>query len=908
MAYTNPSNPNCPNCNRAGLAILPVRYAVVPKNIPSTLPAPLGHKVTTVPLAHHKYALRTLRKGYLYLYYEKHPRGSHYKWEIYSVTEQGTLWKQLASTAIKPADAEPACSRNEGHNLPASVIAIEKPELQKRVWLAFSEHPWSAETFKAMETDSTLRDQRMQTFLPATWIAAQGYKHGLPATPANIEQVIEYQDNFNPDALNGGAHVPPVSKENGQYFPSTLKRQTTRHPAHARRGQSKQVADIMQKAGEMANGKRNPPAMIALWDSVGITQELNGFRNDAAGWVDKYGTERELQISAMNGIEGVKKALEKRTNAYLDESQRIVMGAGAFQDLMRVKPNPRGWPQDVKTAPLTSKEDLLLYGPGKIEVFPPGHGEHVAAAKKRGLAHAWAKYEKKLDPVALSNFKRNHDAFLATADQIIDARTGDLIQWLEAKALVDALTEYHPANIADGLAFEDKVGDMIFGIGSSANGQKKLDEWVAEAKATENNLLWRAIALNQKVGMADLNAALADAEKHKGQQTLAVALITADYFNKSLKAFADTYKKVASVNSANVKAAGAAGSRAFGAPVRPVRTFGADKVAMSAGDRIFRHFRIDGLADHASEKIIQHMFSIRAFVDPQDSLALIVAQAANEAESRGHLLRRLQAAETFLAADTPAIRTSQSEALRTGWAKFKATNSDASNAIKDARLALVVMLIEGMNFSKLLGDCATKNDAKSWWSLAASGITISSALFDVASAPAKGLFGAESWSYQKIKLLGGVLSSAATGIMVGIDLSEAQNNFNKDKIFLTVLYSTKAFLGSLNLGLTVATTFTYSAPLIGRLTGNQVAAGAARAVGARAAAIIGVRILFMSAGAWLTVGSFGIQCFIWIITDDALEDWTERSAFGMKTKNRFGSPLSQKQGLEQALVEVGLPA
>lgn len=72
--------------------------------------------------------------------------------------------------------------------------------------------------------------------------------------------------------------------------------------------------------------------------------------------------------------------------------------------------------------------------------------------------------------------------------------------------------------------------------------------------------------------------------------------------------------------------------------------------------------------------------------------------------------------------------------------------------------------------------------------------------------------------------------------------------------------------------------------------------------------ISGVRILFMSAGAWLTVGAFGIQCFIWIITDDALEDWTERSAFGKNTKSRFGSPQSQKQGLEQALVEVGLAA
>ena len=260
-------------------------------------------------------------------------------------------------------------------------IAIEKPEKQKRVWLAFSEHPWSAETIKAIEGDLKLRDQRMQTFLPATWIAAQGYKHGLSATQANIEQVIEYQASFNPDALNGGAHMPPVGKENGQYFSATLARQTSHHSAHTRRGQSQQVATIMQKTGEMANGKQNPPVMIALLDGVGITHELNGYRNDAAGWIDKYGQERELEISALNAIEGVKRALEKNANEFIDRNQRTIMSRGAFIDTMRVTPNPRGWPKDISNMPLTSRDDLLRYGTDMIEVFPPGHSQRVEAGK-----------------------------------------------------------------------------------------------------------------------------------------------------------------------------------------------------------------------------------------------------------------------------------------------------------------------------------------------------------------------------------------------------------------------------------------------------------------------------------------------------------------------------------------------
>ena len=303
--------------------------------------------------------------------------------------------------------------------------------------------------------------------------------------------------------------------------------------------------------------------------------------------------------------------------------------------------------------------------------------------------------------------------------------------------------------------------------------------------------------------------------------------------------------------------------------------------------------------------MIQHMLSIRAMVDPKDSLALVVAQAAAEPQSRGHLLRRLAAAETFLEASTAEIKTAQAENLRAAWAKFRSGDSKAPAAMRDARLALVVMLIEGMNFQKLLAECKTKGDAKSWWSLAASGMTITSGLYDVASVPAKNLFGAESWSYQKIKLWGGVLSAGATAIGVGSDLMDANKSSAGGRSSLYWLYMAKFGLGVTNLTLIAATTFTYSAPLIGRLTGSPITAGAARAVGARAAAIIGARILFMSAGMWLTVGTFAIQVFIWVFTDDDLQYWCERCAFG-KERDKSWIPKRQDEEFFKALQSVGV--
>jgi hypothetical protein len=269
------------------------------------------------------------------------------------------------------------------------------------------------------------------------------------------------------------------------------------------------------------------------------------------------------------------------------------------------------------------------------------------------------------------------------------------------------------------------------------------------------------------------------------------------------------------------------------------------------------------------------------------------------------LLRRLAATETFLAASTAEMKTAQAESLRAAWGKFRSGDSKAPAAMRDARLAVVVMLIEGLNFQKLLAECKTKGDAKSWWSLAASGMTITSGLYDVASVPAKNMFGAESWSYQKIKLWGGVLSAGATAIGVYLDLKDVEKSKDAGRTGLQFLFLFKVVLGSANLGLIGATTFTYSAPLIGRLTGSPVAAGAARAVGARAAAVIGARILFMSAGMWLTVGTFAIQVFIWVFTDDDLQYWCERCAFG-KERDKSWIPKRQDEEFFKALQAVGV--
>ena len=167
---------------------------------------------------------------------------------------------------------------------------------------------------------------------------------------------------------------------------------------------------------------------------------------------------------------------------------------------------------------------------------------------QQAVAEAWPKYEKKLKAGAQEAFRGKYEAFLDAAAQLVERRTEPLIRWLEAPLFIDTLEDFDPTSIADGVMFDYMVGESIFGIGSSRNGQAKLDEWIAQGSAsTKGNLFWRAIALNYNDGIADVNAALKAAKEHAGTPLTELAATAVLANLKNMQRLADTYKKAQSV-------------------------------------------------------------------------------------------------------------------------------------------------------------------------------------------------------------------------------------------------------------------------------------------------------------------------------------------------------------------------
>ena len=949
------SQDDCKNCHKAGLAILPVRYAVVPDALPNTLPRALkATGVKDLALAKHHYALRTLRQGFLYLFFEKRWGNAAINvgadptltrcfrsYEVYSVAENGTLWRQPHAYAVA-AVYEPVC-KDTAHHVPTTVITIANPEKSGIVWIAFSEHLWSPETLAAYGNDAALRARRMQKLDPAAWIASQQHDHGLLADPQTVEEVVEYAPRV-PLEILPQTYVgpePPLTDDNGRHTQAILASVSSRYRVAQRAKQAGETVKCMRAFGKFHPEKEpHPPLVLALTDAIGAAHELNGFRNEPVGRVEQYQKEREMELSALTNIKGLENALKtKATDAQertQDRIRRTDSVSAEFIAARRARAAALGEPkrsQEIEICAILEDwaarqvpswyEQRLDRANGSAE---PARSREIAALRrevdeflatrqKNGEANirnaeqnSWASYAKRIDKNKRELFEKNYTAFGTAVAQLVDERTDDLLVWLKSTALLDTLTEYYNDSIEDSVAFEDKVGNALLGIGSSPKGAQQLEQWVAEAKVTEKNLLWRTVALNHTKSAEELSQALQEAEQYKNERTLASALKWADRAGNSLKAFASTHKNAARIYATNAKAAAAGGSTAHGVPLRPVNTRDIDYLAMATCDKIVRFFRVDRLGEYASEKVIQHIFSLRAFADPEDSARLIQAQAEYAEAVRVQMLERQRAGAALLATDQPPLKTTQSESLRRAWAEFKSeahAKDSVRGVLKDCRVSILVLLIEGFNFSKLLGDCYRKNDAKSWITLSASAMTMTSALFDVATVPAKELFVSDSMSLQRLKLAGGLLAAGATMVGVYYDWEAKGNAAKSGDIGLERLYLLKAVGGGLGAGATLLSTFTYAAPLIGRLTGSATLQQAALTTGSRAAAAIGFRILFMSAGAWITVGTFTIQIFIWKFYPDDLEKWLEKCALGAD-RDRGWTANRQQDELTNALESVGL--
>lgn len=903
----------CAQCQATGLPILPVRYAVVPRNVQPALPGwASGERVSSVDVGgDFHYALRLARTGYIYVFYEKNARGNN-QWECYSVGQDASLTRFMEWRHARPQETpELHCTRHGPVNTQVHYLVIEQPEKCATAWIAFTQDLWSEDTVREYTGNPQLRNARMQTLHPAQMIAGAKHSHGAIASKETLEQVLEYSPTLSTVVLPYDGHtgqdaqvkqtVGTLSREDGSVIDGRLEKMSTRYPWALRPERAEATAVHMQGRAKAAGGKPGTPHVLALWDAVGMAHELNGFRNDAAGWIARYGDERALQLTALTAIQGAQKALETKAGTFSD---RMIEQVRAQPDLYearetRARTMLRANPGD--KAAQQELADVLAERAKHQQTSRQGAEDF----KRTNIARAWPRYAAKLNRGALDDFQRNSTSFFAQADTLINRRTVPLIRWLEAPLLLDTLEDFHHQNIADGLLFEAVVGDACFGIGSCKAGQTKIDEWVKEAKAsTKGNLLWRAIALNQQEGIEVVDAAL----QHVYAPSVPLAQNIWDQTGGQIKfnKLEDLVKKSLTFFNTQMKALHDPSSGI--APVE--RTRGLENIFATVGGAWLKP--LVTTVDTINETMLRTLLLVRSGATTTSALALAAWEIRESAQSREELLRRLANANHYIGAgETMAM---QAQAKK--WADLRADAEVPDpkrknfNAARDNRLALVVAVFEAFNLYKTGRKAAeTPGSEQIQAQLKAAQLATAAAAIDVMSNFVKGVAQARDLAvtYQVLKGMGGGLSAVASGYGASLDWDAGRKTWHAEDYRLGAIYFIRSAFQYLGATLTLLTAFSYCSPLIeafGKRFGERLAG---RVLTATAKWLIGMRAALIFSGLEVSIFVLAVSVTIWGFEDDALEKWCNRCAFGSGRKllaDAYEDADSQIKAYGEALKEV----
>lgn len=928
------SNPPCKNCEKGGLPILPVRYTVLPKTVSAKLPEGItGESVTSVALTEHNYGLRTLREGWLYLFYTKGPRGKNY-WEAYRVTEDGRLWKQAMPLPAVPV-THPACAKS-GHAVPMDIIAIEQPETCDKVYLAFSEHAWHQKIFDmyADAKNASLREQRMQCIEPAKWVTGSTNKHAAVATEKSIDTVVEYMPGFNPTLLQPST-TQKLSDETGKYDPQLLKREATRYPLHVRQATpdsaSAQLVDMMHTIGKISAARYYPPMVFALTDAIGNVHELNGFRNDANSMLSTYVRERAVQVDAMLSIDRAKTAVQN--------------GAVAFKSYLRTV-----------NASIANAQNL---GGGMAITFPSGNdvteaitnikaaGE-ISPTEAKAIGQAeWPKYLKKLNPSKLPVFRPWFASVQIAVAGIQANRSADVGAWLKANLLLTTLHDYYEEDMGDGKAFDAVVSEAISGLASEEKGEKLVSDLVDNMDPTQPaSLVWRAFVGNQKQAKIDIKKFLKQMTDYKSTTMENVAEWSEKIAGplEYLKSFDEYWEKMKEV---------AKHPTPVSATEKVLKALKIDRLVTAIGPSLFKWTGQGVLGDRAGSFLLRAALWRRGGVSQADAISLLkqsvmvepIMHMKLQAEFMALRLQGAPVPKAYGHALESLASDEGGQLLRAKWNAVK-LSAPEGEAVGNVRFSGALAIIEVISFSSALAK--TSASGEGYAPLFASGLSATSACLQVSTKALTELSKDAATTLANLKGITGCLSGATSLITAFVDAKAGQESGKKGNIVTSTLFFIKALIDLGAATASVLSALTSGAPFIARVVGpkgvaflgrlgdniatltarageagtTEVAGEAVTKVAAAAAAeevtevvvVGGERGLLMVVargvvilGGWeVVVLALFAQFLIWYFSDNDLQEWFAYCWFGKSPKNPPWPLNKQHEEFEKSLKSTGL--
>lgn len=859
---------DCKFCDKNGLFILPLRYAAVvgegaAGHVPA-LPGKLGDKVRHITLDHASYAPRLLRAGFLYVLIK---RAGLLYWEGYFADDDAFLSRFPVDTPPS-AVVNFSCDRTTcGIN--ASMIAIDKIEFVEKIYLLFTPTAMTRTRLDAYaaNADARVKNGQMQEFLPKQWAAGS----------------TEQPHSLKPEEL-------------GKYVPESLLARQYQHASKSPLGQCL-MQQLYMASADAFLGTSNLPlatpggrigkleekmlavkaAAFVVFDPIGITQELNDFRNAAMQPLENFlKREDKDKISNQRKLE-VMVAIEDVKDAAITYGAEIRKKNLARVDAIRLPNLDQDNAQMLRKLNRVKEAEAIEERIRKNEEARDRQREHILSTAEQNEREKFtSKYESLISVDEIELLKKTLEILSKKADVETKKRNANHIKWVTSNELVEAFDSYDEQNMGSGFCFTLEHSLCTFGMFANNDNLPILKNWMDVKAVERKNLYMRANFYNLSSLYDEAKKAF-QAAKEQVEAAGDISKVQGVPWLKACKGLVDSFKKIDSAWDEWLRDKG----------VHDLHTGKAQPEAGSKIPSLSKYHRtVEGMIFARISEWTQALSSKSSRLDKAISSvvgALLYSKLADLAEKisfeelmnplkekiAGELKEKAKKyADTLKTEneknkleqgiDKKAERMARAEATKIAKAdaakvegsiekliqdeqlkvknKIKLALDDLdkgkrpeTNNFRHARLGVVLMSIEGISLSTKLPHFSDSPRIKA--EITASILSLSSMSFDLVYAVAKSI--REIDPYKKItgikdagdvirgglKMTAGALGASAGVIAAFLDSGSALTEYNKERVnwILFGIYTGRAVIGLFSTGLGVIAAFSYGAPLLWRM-------------------------------------------------------------------------------------------
>ncbi len=852
---TNADASPCVDCKRT-LTILPLRYGVVSgsdrttaKQLAPALPAHLGKKLTP-KLKESRYAVRSMREGYLYVFLQR--TGKPYVCEsAYRVHDNALLQPVWPDNPSLPID--------RFRELGRWTIKVGDPQDVEEARLLFTPDPLSPAMINRYRDVDRYRN-RMQKFDLRTLAVSCGLFDDV-IIPSNVDSTVA-------EFLAVGNDAATAMLEN-QAFPPFRSALTPVETVSETDSKTPQVMNsIYRNALDSLMGGGG--VALVLDDPIGIVQELNAWRNDSVEmnipWLketNKEGITNERMHAVAGALDNIETAMRQ---GYIENAVKE-----AAEELREARQRDYFYKTRIGMGLENLKELEEKYDPEAVR----------KRASDDAPEEAFKRYRLLLNVKAKTHVQSEFATRDKNAQAEMDKREVDHLAWLKHKAVIDAFDLYDRKDAVWGQAFMEQVGLCLLGMNGCDSGTAKLAEWWSDIKIDEKNLAWRALTRNQtEIREA---TAIANAQAAAGEP------LTAENMVAKLATINSVFKNVAEL----LGKADDAVERAMMAGTH--NWFGANRLSRSLSLFAQAHQYLFKLlpGNAVDRRVLAPMLGyIHANLGQRvtnlrlEELAA-AGRTASEARVRGQVNSRITGVRNTLTAD------------------FQ--NGGGGHFYK-VRAGVVVAIIESIALLTTAGraDKQTKDYAEllaaglvtaaAGLELTASGVEVVTTRYAASTVVGRG----SAIALGGLKIAGGSLASVGGGIGAAVSLVDASDAFRNDRRTLGYAYLGQAIVSTAITSLGAMLSLSASGAYLEWLLMNTQRAflRAILPTVIRWSAALAVTEIAAMLGLALGIATVlgVIAAFvIWRISPDDLEVWCRHSSLGKRKEDDFWKPYESEE-------------